>query len=98
MDRRAYWRKSYYERRRFLDSYKLEKGCEICGYNQHPAALTFDHLNPEEKSFPLGDPKCRSWQKIIDEVAKCRVLCANCHNIFTYDSNFFTTGEVRNLE
>ena len=27
----------------------MKRGCEVCGYRKHPSALTFDHINPEEK-------------------------------------------------
>ena len=37
------------EIRKRIDKIKLSTGCEICGYNKHPAALSFDHFNPENK-------------------------------------------------
>ena len=37
-------RKKY---RDFTDEYKLESGCEICGYNEHACALQFDHRDPK---------------------------------------------------
>lgn len=36
-------------RQRWVDIYKLKKGCRICGYNKHPSALCFNHL-PEYKN------------------------------------------------
>ena len=36
-------------RRHWINIYKTSNGCEICGYNKHPAALCFDHVKPEEK-------------------------------------------------
>lgn len=64
-------------------AYKLEKGCVDCGYNKHPAALDFDHLPGTEK---LRDIKCGQhlgWEALQAEVAKCEVVCANCHRIRT---------------
>ena len=78
------------QKRDFLAWYKVEQGCEECGYNDHPAALTFDHRDPSMKSFNIADYGQYSWQAILHEVAKCRVLCANCHNIHSfkgYDNN-----------
>lgn len=37
-----------------LDALKLEAGCVDCGYNKHPAALHFDHRDPETKLKALG--------------------------------------------
>ena len=39
------------------------------------------HVDPTTKAITLADAISRGWskQRILDEVAKCRVLCANCH-------------------
>ena len=52
--------------------------CKMCGYTR---ALTFHHLNPEEKCFELAlcDLWSHSWEKILEEAKKCILLCANCH-------------------
>ena len=67
---------------------KKELGCEICGYNEHPAALQFDHLEPSNKEFTISRAISDSiaWQRIEAEIEKCRVLCANCHAIHTHES------------
>ena len=60
--------------------YKRGK-CTICGYNAHPAALDFHHTNPQEKEVTWDKLRLRSWDKIIIELDKCVLLCANCHRI-----------------
>ena len=77
-------REALQKRREYTDKIKLEKGCEVCGYNAHPAALTFDHLDPSKKSFYIGSHKRVSKKRLDEEIAKCRVICANCHNIHTH--------------
>jgi hypothetical protein len=81
--------------RQKLADIKSEKGCEMCGYNEHPAALDFDHINPEEKSFIISHAvsRDRPWSLIEAEVSKCRILCANCHRIHTYDNNIARLGK-----
>jgi hypothetical protein len=74
------------QKRNFLASYKMEQGCAVCGYNEHPAALTFDHIDPDHKAFDIASYGCRNWPDLLKEVAKCRVLCANCHNIHSYNN------------
>jgi hypothetical protein len=74
------------QKRTFLAWYKTQRGCEMCGYDEHPAALTFDHINPEEKLFNIANYGSHSWADILCEVAKCRVLCANCHNIHSFNN------------
>jgi hypothetical protein len=40
--------------------------------------LEFDHLR--DKLFDIGQSlPYRNWQTILDEIAMCDVLCANCH-------------------
>jgi hypothetical protein len=75
--------------RKKVDKVKLSNGCQICGYNKHPAALSFDHINPETKfrsksgkAVQIADMvknKKYSWELIREEIAKCRILCMNCH-------------------
>jgi hypothetical protein len=43
-------------------------------------ALEFHHLDPKAKEFAIShDGITRSWSKIQAELAKCVLLCANCH-------------------
>ena len=68
-------------RGRWLDIYKISKGCEICGYKENPIALQFDHLDTSTKIQDISNMKKGNLKKLIAEVRKCRVLCANCHSI-----------------
>jgi Pyruvate/2-oxoacid:ferredoxin oxidoreductase delta subunit len=72
------------ERRQLIDEIKLSKGCSICGYKEHPVALDFDHLDPAQKKFTIGTRYTHSTiDALMQEIAKCRILCANCHRIET---------------
>jgi hypothetical protein len=65
-----------------IQAVKLEAGCADCGYNAHPAALDFDHLPGTVKCFNIGpDGPSHSWHDVLLEIAKCDVVCANCHRI-----------------
>ena len=63
---------------------KLAAGCMDCGYNKHFAALQFDHRPGEIKLFDLAKSKWHTITKVKQEMAKCDVVCANCHSIRTY--------------
>ena len=71
--------------------YKLMKGCKDCGYREHYYALEFDHSNPEEKVGNICHMihRTQGWNRIKAEVAKCDVVCANCHRIRTYNSKHY---------
>ena len=70
----------------FIKDYKLENGCEDCGYNEHSCALQFDHIDPSQKLFNIARGRDYPWKVFLAEIAKCRVLCANCHAIRTHSN------------
>jgi hypothetical protein len=73
--------KGFDYKRAKIGRYKLEHGCSICGYNEHPSALCFHHLDPEEKEFTIGSNIHLPWEILLSEIEKCEVLCMNCHAV-----------------
>ena len=72
------------EQRQWLASIKLSSGCVDCGFKGHADALHFDHLPQYTKSLNVGLALGRcSRQRVLDEINKCEVRCANCHAIKT---------------
>jgi hypothetical protein len=55
--------------------------CQCCGYDKNLAALTFHHIDPENKSFNLDIRKMTNTRmsSLEDEAKKCQLLCQNCH-------------------
>lgn len=80
--------------RSIVNRIKTDRGCESCGYNAYACALQFDHLDPATKYrtrtgklVHLADMvKGGRYgiETILAEIAKCRVLCANCHAVHTH--------------
>jgi hypothetical protein len=68
----------------FLAAFKVEQGCVDCGYNAHAAALDFDHLPGVAKVRGLSRMHTCSRAVVLREVAKCEVVCANCHRVRTW--------------
>ena len=69
----------------YVAEYKLQKGCMDCGYRLHHTALDLDHRESEEKLFTVAQGLATyNWDKILAEIAKCDVVCANCHRIRTH--------------
>ena len=75
--------------REYVHKHKTNLGCKICRYNKHPEALDLAHRDRSEKDRGSGNPRRSaykdSWtlERIKREIAKCDVLCANCHRIET---------------
>jgi hypothetical protein len=92
---RGYWRAYYYRNRdrlaaerrcrraavrQWLREYKQALACAACG-EAHPATLDFHHTDAANKEFTIGDATNHRWSKrrLLEEIAKCEILCANCH-------------------
>jgi hypothetical protein len=57
-----------------------------CGVSDH-RVLDFHHLDRNTKSFNVADARKSGVgrQRLLDEIAKCECLCANCHRIRTWE-------------
>jgi hypothetical protein len=65
------------ERADFLIAYFSSHPCIDCG-EADPIVLEFDHRG--DKSFNIAKGlRDRSWDDLVSEIAKCDVVCANCH-------------------
>ena len=65
------------ERTLFLLRYFKSHPCVDCGETD-PVVLEFDHLR--DKSFAVSQGLSRaSWERVLQEIEKCEVVCANCH-------------------
>ncbi len=63
----------------WFKEYKSTLKCEVCGEDT-AVCLDFHH-NGDEKTDCISKLVARGFSKnkIIEEIAKCTVLCANCH-------------------
>jgi len=73
------------DKSQWLEFYKKQLCCKNCG-NDDYRVLEFHHT--KSKKFNIGDSISRGYskEKIILEIKKCEVLCANCHRIETYEA------------
>lgn len=57
-----------------------EVPCMDCGIAYPYYVMQFDHRNPADKTAGMDKiMKSGSYDKLDAEVAKCDVVCANCH-------------------
>jgi cytochrome c553 len=59
--------------------------CERCGieYNGKNAVIfQFHHRDPSQKDFEISSNlRVRSYKRVKEELEKCAMLCANCHEL-----------------
>jgi len=77
-------KRNYYKLRALLDSNK-EAPCVDCGKLYPPYVMDFDHRDPRTKVDKVSSMVYRgSKMLLLAEIAKCDLVCANCHRIRTY--------------
>lgn len=62
---------------RLLWDFLKKNGCVRCG-ETNPVVLELDHLS--DKKYNISDIiYCHTWDSVLTELAKCQILCSNCH-------------------
>lgn len=65
--------------RQLVNEYKLLMGCYRCGYKRCASALHLHHRDPELKEAPVSTLLTAAPERLLAEIDKCLVMCANCH-------------------
>ena len=73
-----YCTERWIKRKLFAIQYKGGE-CKICGYKKYFGALEFHHRNPDTKTYSWEKMRLLSTDKLLLELDKCDLLCANCH-------------------
>jgi len=58
--------------------------CIDCGRRFPPCVMQFDHRDPATKKHEVTRILTRARATILAEVAKCDIVCTNCHRERTY--------------
>ena len=71
---------------KWMDSLKEGRPCADCGLTYPPYVMEWDHLPGTEKALVLADTRrsAHARKRILDELAKCELVCANCHRERTF--------------
>lgn len=83
------------ERREWARALKEGRECMYCG-ESFWACLEFHHRDEDQKLFALSEAIHRSLKtktKILAEIVKCDVVCANCHRKVHY-GGLSSTGKL----
>jgi hypothetical protein len=72
------------EKRKFIAEQKLQ-GCASCPETD-PRCLDFHHRDPATKDFAVANAVGLGvgWKRLKEEIAKCEVICSNCHRKLIY--------------
>lgn len=62
----------------FIEQYKKDHPCVRCGEIDY-RCLTFHHLRDKKHNVSQMPSSGFRLETILKEIAKCEVLCANCH-------------------
>ena len=74
--------KNAVEMRQLVLDYLKHNSCVRCG-ESNILVLEFDHL--KDKKFNIAQLANKWKEELLAEMAKCQVLCANCHKIKTHE-------------
>ncbi len=67
----------------WLAAYCRQAGCKSCGEHDE-RVLDFHHRDASERYKRVSEMWGSSIKKIEAEIAKCDVLCANCHHVVEF--------------
>ena len=67
----------------WLRSLKVGRPCTDCGNVFPPEAMQWDHLPGMDKRGDVSTLTGLSMRQILDEIAKCDLVCTNCHILRT---------------
>ncbi len=59
--------------------------CADCGRRFPPCVMQFDHRDAMTKANEVTRMLMRGRSAILAEVAKCDIVCTNCHRVRTYE-------------
>lgn len=77
------WKQEQYDKRKhYIDSIKVSSGCSDCKVWGPAEILSFDHVRGI-KEFGIGQRWDVAIKRLEEEIAKCEVVCHNCHAIRT---------------
>ena len=72
------------KQRAWLDGLKM-RSCMDCQQSFPPECMQFDHVRGK-KLFTIGEKAMQNTpgnRRVLAEIAKCDLVCANCHAIRT---------------
>jgi len=73
--------KAVAKKREYIKTQK-DVPCMDCNIKYPYYVMDFDHNG--DKLFNIAKMATQSWRQIKEEIAKCDVVCSNCHRLRTH--------------
>jgi len=71
------------KKQKILEIKNNSSGCVKCKEKRH-YLLDFHHIDPKTKIFQISQGEGKGWNKVLEEIEKCVLLCSNCHRELHY--------------
>lgn len=88
--------KQYLKKRDYLRAYKEAHPCADCHQSYPYYVMDFDHVRGV-KTEGLARINLLGMRRIMDEIDKCDLVCANCHRRRTAHRIMYMDGVLTNL-
>jgi len=79
----------------WLASLKVDRPCTDCGRVFPPPVMQWDHRPGSEKLGDLSNFRGHTREEVLSELAKCDLVCTNCHTIRTFARSGWGAGWIR---
>jgi hypothetical protein len=68
--------------------------CKDCSRMFPPWAMEFDHVNGD-KVLNVSDAARLGRKRLLEEAAKCEIVCSNCHRLRTHNRLLRSTSAAK---
>ena len=75
---KEYHKTKYAKDRQWMDEFLSSAKCSHC-VESDPRCLDFHHVLPKGREKSVSSMLIYSKERILKEISKCIILCANCH-------------------
>jgi hypothetical protein len=78
---------------RYIQELKSKTPCMDCKINYPYYVMDFDHVRGRKHKNVMELIPTLSKKKIDEEIAKCEIVCSNCHRIRTHQRKLKKAGK-----
>jgi lysyl-tRNA synthetase class I len=78
---------------RYIQELKSKTPCMDCKINYPYYVMDFDHVRGRKHKNVMELISTLSKKKIDEEIAKCEIVCSNCHRIRTHQRKLKKAGK-----